>query len=230
MKGMTTEQIQRRLVDATMRTATGLAEMAACVVELESRGVDLSHLKLAILPYLRLIASGQLLPDIVVRYAGQQRLLSAAAKIPLADQAVLLETGRVRIAVMEKDRSIGFREVDPRALTPHEINRVFSSDGILPAEKQIVEPRPKRKVRRLYFDGRTRMLHIAKTQVPLGEVLAALAEAGGRQGDIPLTDVNSPSVGARLTHEERERLRAACKAHRLEESEFVRRAILTWLI
>lgn len=231
IESLATEEVEHRFAEATLRTARGLLEMAACVRVLESRGHDLTSLKMAILPYLRLIAHGQLVPELVLRFAASPSLLAAAARLPVNDQRKLLETGVVSVSVVEADRSIGVRDVDPRALSRHELSRIFSDSGIVPPERQVIAPRQRTaRKRRVRIDAKSRQVYISNASAPLADFMAAMAEAAGRQGDIDRRDVNGPSVGARLTEEERERMRAACKAMRIDEDEFVRRAILTWLI
>jgi hypothetical protein len=56
------------------------------VAELESRGEDLSQLKIGLLPLLRQIAAGVLLPDVVVRYAGQPAAIKQLAGMPIDEQ------------------------------------------------------------------------------------------------------------------------------------------------
>jgi hypothetical protein len=224
------KEVEERFARATLRTAEGLTEMAACVRVLESRGRDLSSLRMAILPYLRLIAHGQLAPEALLKFAASPYLLSAISRLPMDAQRHLIDSGMVRVAVVEADRSIGTREVDPRVLSHTEISRVFSSSGIVPPESQLTsKPRKQQRKRRVRVDAKARVMHVANAKIPLADVLAALAEAAGRQGDI-LDITGGPSVGAVVTQEEMDRLRAACKAMRLEEREFVRRAILSWLI
>jgi hypothetical protein len=231
IEALADDQIEKRFAEATLRTAHGLLEMAACVRVLENRGHNLSGLKMAILPYLRLIAHGQLMPELVLRFAASPSLLAAAARLPMPDQKRLIDKGVVPMAVIEADRSIGIREVDPRVLSRRELSRVFGETGLVPPNQQIVAPHAKRSAkRRVRVDGLSRTVWISNTSAPLADFLSAMANAAGRQGDIDRRDVNGPSVGARLTEEERDRLRAACKAMRLDEAEFVRRAILTWLI
>jgi len=230
-----TEEIKARLSAALVRTADGLAEMAAYVGELEARGEDLSSLRLAIMPYLRKIAHRQLLPQLVVSYAGSPQLLSAVASLPIPDQHRLLERGTVAIAVVEEDGQIGSREIDPRALSVKQIPRVFSPDGIVPPRDQEVKPRKKREATRKYsvrVDAKSRRIFVGRMAVPIAEVMTSLAEAAGWQGEIvdEQHHGNMPTAAAKLTENEKARLRAMAKAVNMEESEFVRRAILTWLI
>ncbi len=68
----------------------------ACVVyELESRGEDLKSIKIGLLPLLRKIAEGVLLPGIVVLYASTPKYLSKLATMPVIDQKAILEKGYV---------------------------------------------------------------------------------------------------------------------------------------
>lgn len=81
-------------------TAENLLRLAMVTAELERRGEDLDGLKLGILPILRLIASGTLLPGIVVMYAGYPLAMKKVAKLPLEeqqrimDQGIIVDTGR----------------------------------------------------------------------------------------------------------------------------------------
>jgi hypothetical protein len=56
------------------------------IAELESRGEDLSDLKIGLLPLLREIAAGTLLPEVVVKFAGQPAALRAIGKRPMDEQ------------------------------------------------------------------------------------------------------------------------------------------------
>jgi hypothetical protein len=73
---------------------------------------------------------------------------------------------------------------------------------------------------------------IGRASVPIAEVLAALAEAAGWQGVIDDKDHtgNQPTASAKLTPDEKERLKALARAADLPEWEVVRRAILAWLV
>lgn len=233
LSSLTTAQLEDRLASALGRTAEGIAEMAACVRELESRGEDLARLKLAIMPYLRRIAQGQLLPQVVVSYAGSRQLLDAIASLPLSDQQHLLDVGTVKVAVVEADGMIGAREIDPRALPPRDIARVFSPAGLRPPTEQLALPRTSREGRRysVRVDKQKRRVLVGRMSVPIAEVLTALAEAAGYGGEIPAEDfVGRHKAHTPLTDGEKERLVAMAKATGVSETEIVRRAILTWLI
>jgi hypothetical protein len=72
-------------------TAENLLRLAVVVAELESRGEDLSDLKIGLLPILRQIAAGTLLPEVVVYYAGKPLAMKRIAALPPAEQRAYVE-------------------------------------------------------------------------------------------------------------------------------------------
>lgn len=74
-------------------TAENLLRLAVVVNELESRGEDLKHLRIGLLPILRKIASGKLLAEAVVAFAGQPALLQRVAAMPLEEQKQVVAQG-----------------------------------------------------------------------------------------------------------------------------------------
>ena len=234
LSAMTTEQLRERLASALRLTAEGIAEMASIVRELEQRGDDLSGFRLAILPYLRRVADGSLLPEIIVSYAGTPTLLAAIATIPVADQRQLLDTGAVTIAVVEHDGTIGSRKIDPRALPKRDIPMVFRPDGIASPKDQLAgiskRLRGRRQSPRISIDRANRVIIAGRTHLPIADVLTALSHAAGWGGEIDKDLKDCPTAAAKLLPEEKERLRALAKATGLAEWELVRRAILAWLV
>jgi hypothetical protein len=81
-----TDELKAELARLLGFTAENLLRLAVVVAELESRGEDLSDLKIGLLPLLRSIAAGTLLPEVVVRFAGQPRALKAVGALPLDEQ------------------------------------------------------------------------------------------------------------------------------------------------
>lgn len=224
------------LGDAFRLTVQGVIRMAAIVRILSDRQYDVAKLKLSLTEYLRQVAAGRLLPEALAKFQAAPLLLSRLETLPISSQKRILDDGVVAVATMSGE----VIDVPLGELGRDEIFRVFGQGTIRTPQEQSqylarkLRPAktragalPRRRVR---IDAKTRMVQISNASAPLADFMAALSEAGGRQGDIGPGDVNGPSVGARLTEEERERMRAMCKAMRLDEAEFVRRAILTWLI
>ena len=76
------------------------------------------------------------------------------------------------------------------------------------------------------MDRETRTVRVGRQTVPLASIIAALAEAAGARGVMEDSPENpAHTIGGKVTAEEKERLRAAAKAHNLPEWEMVRRAV-----
>lgn len=86
-----TEELKQELSQLLGITADKLVRLAVIVTELESRGEDLRDLRMGILPILRKIGLGQLLPDLVVMLSGKPALLNKAAKLPLDRQKRIVD-------------------------------------------------------------------------------------------------------------------------------------------
>ncbi len=76
-------------------TADNLMRLAFVVAELEGRGESLEGLRMGLLPILRKIAAGTLLPDVVVLYAGQPRALNKVAAMSIEEQTRIVSRGTI---------------------------------------------------------------------------------------------------------------------------------------
>lgn len=81
-----TKELKAELAKLLGFSAENLTRLAVVVTELESRGENLKSIRMGLLPILRKIASGDLLPDIVVLYAGQPALITGISKLPMNAQ------------------------------------------------------------------------------------------------------------------------------------------------
>lgn len=90
-----TEELRAELATALKLTADHLVRLAMIWAELERRGEDLSALKNGIGKYLPMIASGAVLAETVVAFAGEPLMLSRAAKLPVEEQLKAIEAGTV---------------------------------------------------------------------------------------------------------------------------------------
>jgi hypothetical protein len=66
---LSTVELRQELIKSLGITADNLVRLAWIVRLLEEKGEDLSDLKLGLLTHLRKIAYGQVLPELVVRFA-----------------------------------------------------------------------------------------------------------------------------------------------------------------
>lgn len=210
---VSSEELRGRLASLLGRSADDLREMAAIVAELERRGEDLSALRLGLVDHLRRIAAGQLLPEVLVKFAGFPALLRIATHLPLLDQGKLISGEPLQLAVWRGDR-VEWRKVDPLALTGPQIGQVFQRDRIRTEAEQVsvLESRRERAAREPQRDADARRVRpdrqrdgvmVGRVFAPTAEVLAALCELR------PETDESdrSSTLVVKLTDDEHRRLK-----------------------
>lgn len=90
LENESTDALKKLLSDLLGLTADNLLRLAVVVNILEERGEDMSALKGGFLDILRKIASGQLLPDLVVLFAGEPAKIVRASKMPIPEQRKIL--------------------------------------------------------------------------------------------------------------------------------------------
>lgn len=124
LRACSTVELKAELANALKLTAHHLTYLAAIWGELEKRGEDLSALKTGIGKYLALIASGSLLAEAVVAFAGEPMLLRRVSMLPLAEQKKAIENGSVpslRPRVETVSREIPASGTMRRGPAPHEM-------------------------------------------------------------------------------------------------------------
>jgi hypothetical protein len=90
----TTPLLKKQLCDLLGLTAENLIKLSVVVHVLEKRGEDLSQIKMGLLPILRNIASGSLLPEVVVMYGCQPGTMKLIAALPVDEQREVVEKRR----------------------------------------------------------------------------------------------------------------------------------------
>lgn len=86
IKSLSTKEVKAELTRLLAWSADNLVRLSIVVTELEERGEDLSSIRFSLLPMLRSIADGTLLPDIVVQYSGQPAMIKSIGKLPIEKQ------------------------------------------------------------------------------------------------------------------------------------------------
>jgi hypothetical protein len=188
---ISTDALKQELAEGLRLTAGHLRRMACIVAELETRGVDLTDLKIGLLGYLRRIAAGQVLPEVVVRFAEHPLLIQRIATLPLPDQERLANGEHVQLAVVGPDGTIAHRMADPCSLVGKQVNQVFSVGAIRTVSSQVLllearraEPPKQREVRRRVSSDRERGgITVGRAFASQADVLAALAELRGTEED-----------------------------------------------
>lgn len=185
---MSVEELRKELLDGLRLTASCLDRLASVVRELESRGDDLSDLKIAMMKYLRLIAYGQLLPEVVVRFSCSPRLIGLVGSLPLPEQKELSEGKAVLVAVYGSDGKITNRMVDPLHLVSPQVSQVFARGAVRTQAEQAVILDQRRaeskkgppKVGDMKLDYERRCVTVGKKTIHLEDLEAAIKALKGR--------------------------------------------------
>ena len=234
LRKMSTPDLRLVLAKGLTLTAETLVRLGTVWAELERRGEDLSDLRTGIARTLPLIAAGRLAAEAVVAFAGRPLVLRSLEGMDLALQRRLADGEPIPIYLPGEDEPRGM----PLARVPAAaISRVIA-DGVVrtPAEQRLTirtSKKSKESPRRynIVVDRDAKTLKVGKAVVPIASVLAAMAECAGAKGAI-LDSAEQPArtIAGKVTEEEKERLRAAAKAHGIEEWELVRQAVVAmWL-
>lgn len=133
---MTTEQLESLLGKLIQRTAEAVLQMAAVWMELERRGRDMSALKAGIGQFLPAVAEGRLLPEAVVRFAGNSRTLSALMTMSHEAQRRTMALGYIEVV---RTSTSPPEKVPLRRVTREDITRAVD-----PIRGDIIEPAKQR--------------------------------------------------------------------------------------
>ncbi len=209
---MTVAQLRHALAESLATTAASLLRLALIVRLLEERGEDVSDLRLPLLTYLRLIAHGQLLPDLVARFAENPPLIRQLSYLPIATQRSLAAGEAIRLVVRNGD-GYTHRLAEPSKLDMGQRNQVFARDHVRSDEEQILwlEGR-KTQVRAEKPRGRVRPdpdsggLIVGRARASRADVLSALAQLAEPEDEG--AERVSPFV-VKLTEAEHKKLRIA---------------------
>jgi hypothetical protein len=234
IKKASTAQLQQWLIDSLRVTAERLLYLAAIVQELEIRGENLSGMRIGMMRWLRLIASGQLLPEVVVRYSGKQKLLERIATLPAAEQRRLIDDPTIVILAAGQPRSI-----DPLAIPYKAIDQVFADDHIRDEEEQEiwlgsrdvnVGTRKRRnkeylRQREPHADHEHGGIRVGRSFVPKARIVMCLAELAGPLPEVYRSDSFAETATVCVTSEEKAKLKMLEKTSGLKEWQLIRQAL-----
>lgn len=234
LAAMPTDKLRSELAHGLTLTAVTLTKLGMVWAELERRGEDLSDLRIGIARTLPLIAAGRLAAEAVVAFAGRPMILRALEGVPLELQRRLADGEPIPIYLPGSDgpQSLPLARIPSAAIT-----RVIA-DGIVrtPSEQRMAMRTKKRipehRKYKIVVDREARTIRVGKMVLPIASILAAMAEAAGAKGMV-IDSATAPAktVAGKVTDEEKERLKAAAKAHGLEEWEMVRQAVVAmWML
>ena len=230
LNDLPTDRLKDELGKSLQLTSNHLVRLATIVRVLEERGEDLSELRIGLLGYLRRIAYGQVLPEVVVRYAEFPLLIQRIAALPLPEQQRLGAGEPVKVMVAKDDH----RLVDPLKMTRDQVGQVFARDHIRDEAEQLQllqERTGRQRERKLPARRRVRAdlerggIVIGRVYADAGDVLAALGELKG----MPKEGGNDETVQrpVSLSDAEWRRLKVLAVKSGTSMSALVRRALWT---
>lgn len=236
---MTTDQLRKELSRALDLTARNLMRLALIVRALEERGEDLSDLRLGLLTYLRQIAYGAVLPEVVVRFAESPTLIKAIAALPMPDQTRLAAGDPVDLVVPRGEHGHDIRRADPLRMTVEQIRQVFAKGRIRDEAEQILvlegvpanrsaRNRYKAKVGSITVDRRNGGLVIGREFVAAAQVVEALAILAEGSDDDDSEEAYSSPIVTHLTISQHDALKDAARRGRTNVTRLVRRALAAY--
>lgn len=189
LAALTTEQLKSMLLETLGVSVAAFLEASRIVKELESRGVDLASLRIALVDYFRLIANGQLDPELLLRFFAKLNKLKILATLPLPEQSRFARGGKVLLVEYAPDGSMTHRLADPYEMRPGQLQQVFDYGRIRPeTEQQLIlveqQTRARKPVRdkfgRFVLDDDTRIVKLGNHAVPFAELDNLLRECRRR--------------------------------------------------
>ena len=133
---MDDDQLEQALASELRATTEHFIRLASIVRVLEDRGRDLSNIRLGMMTYIRKIAYGQVVPDLVAQYQDKPLVLDRLAQLPPPEQARIASGGTVKVMVVEGSGTT-FRMVSPRDMSADEIRQVFDRGRIRTEAEQV---------------------------------------------------------------------------------------------
>jgi hypothetical protein len=96
LRAMSDDDLIAAQTEAFAVTEKNLIRLAIIVRIREERGHDLSGIRIGMMRHLRRIADGKLLPEVILKYAGDPLTASRVAKLPIEGQRRCLEQNLAR--------------------------------------------------------------------------------------------------------------------------------------
>jgi hypothetical protein len=139
LQTMSEADLRKYLASKLQLTAENLVELALVIREFDERGIDLGDLRISLLVYLRRIAYGQTLPEVVAQLGGRRDLLQRVAFLPLPEQQRCVDARGLALVTGE----IAGGDYDTRCrqlldLEPWEVRQLFGPNGLRNPMQQAV--------------------------------------------------------------------------------------------
>jgi hypothetical protein len=147
LERMSPDQLREELYRCLGFTTMGVRRAARIFKRLEDLGEDVDKLRVSTARFLRLVANGQMLPEVLVRFAGSSVLMGHIARLPLPDQQRVCQGEPVPLVVFSAGGEVTTLQVMPENLTRAQLRQVFALGVIadLAQQRAYLEDRRTRK-------------------------------------------------------------------------------------
>lgn len=227
-----TTDLEKMFAECLRMSAENVLFAGRCVLELEKRGRNVSGLcGRNFIKYLRLIGSGTFEPEIAVRYAGSWELLDTLAALPMDQQRRIIEDSKISVAIADKDETYDLVELPRRFF-----GQVFGGSHIRTPEEQrkwlalAIESKRTEKPSRILKsrpDYRTGGIKVGNATVAKADVILSLSDSASPLDFVEEKGTEYEVISAKVTQDEKARLRALVKQSGETESDLIRRALRT---
>lgn len=136
LRKLTDDEIGQEFDVALNATTEHFIKLAAIVRVKEERGCDLSELRIGMIDYLRKIAYGQLMPEMMADHGHRASLLKNLANLPLQDQGRVYREG-VRVGRLTDKGEIDSVLMPLADLPTKQIRAVFAPGHVRSPEEQV---------------------------------------------------------------------------------------------
>lgn len=138
-EAMTDDELKALLVKGLQDAGQSILRCACLVHTLTSRGVNMTGLTAPqVIGRLKKVACGQLLPDVMVRFAGVPSLIDRIGCLPLDEQRRLADGGRVLLVVRGEGGQTDHMMADPLKMGREQISQAFGVSSIRDVEQQVL--------------------------------------------------------------------------------------------
>lgn len=126
------EWLLNQLKESLSITVNHVIKVAALLRRLDENGVDID-IEFSLIPMLRKVAYGQVLPELIVTLQGDNQLLAKAVTLSIPEQRAIARNLPVQVMISGG----GHRKVPPLSLTRRELRQVIGRGKIRTPAEQI---------------------------------------------------------------------------------------------
>ncbi len=150
LHNISVDELNERLSKCSYNAEHNLIEASGILAELKRRGEKHPLMQRGLFKWFEQIDNGTLNPAIVIKFAGEDHVITHVAKLPITEQRTIAETGTLRIAEIDKNGDVLAIEKPIIRMSVKTLARAFDENKIRTVEqqskllkKEIAEKKPK---------------------------------------------------------------------------------------